>query len=220
MNLFLKDPQNRPQSFSSRPSWAQHFAHIGHGFLLFFAILLFWIIFFALPPLWDFIYKVSMGTKGDLGDSGQIIRALWSGRSLIDVSAQLNSGKLEMKEIVHYRDIRHGLYVGLLALTLVSAYFLSFARVISWRRVFRWAVFFCFFLAASGTTWALIDWSHFFRTLHWWVFHDNSWILPLDSTTLALFPYAVWQWIFIFVAAATALTCLALAFSAEKIARR
>lgn len=212
MKLSLKRQSPRG-GFSSPPQTpAQHLGHAFSGFILFIVILLFWITLVTLPPLWDFLYKMSMGQKGNVGDSAQVIRALWSGHSFIDLSTQLDTGKLGTKEVAHYRDIRHGLYLGLLVLTLGGTYLLSFARGISWRHVTRWTLFFCLLLFAIGITWALLDWRHFFRTLHWWVFRDNSWMLPLDSTTLALFPYPVWQWTFSIIATATALTTLALAY--------
>ena len=41
--------------------------------------------------------------------------------------------------------------------------------------------------------WGLVAWRHMFRTLHWWIFQDDSWILPKGCASLILFPYSVWQ---------------------------
>lgn len=220
MNLSLKRQNARGGSPLPPQTPAQHLGHALSGLVLFISILLFWITISTLPPLWDLLYKMSMGKNGNAADSAQIIRALWSGRSFIDISSILSSGKLETKEISHYRDIRHGLYLGLLALTLGGTYLLSFARGISWRHATRWTFFFCLIFFAIGTTWALIDWRHFFRTLHWWIFHNKSWMLPLNSTTLALFPYSVWQLIFSVIATATALSSFILLLITRKTVRR
>lgn len=138
-------------------------------------------------------YKDGALTERALRDGGRISDALWTKEDYGAVSVRLELRKLNAQEVEHYSDVRAMLAK---AVWLVLGFGLLgvVGCVLRGRkRVFYWAMAVAWLLLAIGGVWAWVDWRGFFRTLHWWIFQDDSWILPDNSYSLGLYPYAMWQ---------------------------
>lgn len=171
----------------------------------------------ATPIVWQPLYPKVMGEtmmqyeKGPLylKDEKQISRALWSREGYAAVSERLVAYHLETKEIEHYEDVRNLLH-GALALAVGIAILLVVLRKrIHWQRAWLGSFALALILAAANGIWMAIAWRHWFRTLHWWIFQDDSWILPDESYTLFLYQHAVWKVAGGGVVGGTLVTCLA-----------
>ena len=181
---------------------------------LFSAVLL----LFSTPFIWekiylsDSVYPSSNATSMQRyfqQDGMRISDAYWQKKSYEDVNKSLNFPVLKEKEIRHFEDVRqiirnmfYPLIIGGILLTI---------WVVFLKKKIAWGMVLLQFAALGGclATWGVINWRHMFRTLHWWIFQNDSWILPKGCYSLRLFPYAVWQTAAIYLFAT--LTCLLVA---------
>lgn len=155
----------------------------------------------SLPPVWHPIYRVTMAEKlsrfekGHLyaRDSAMISDGLWSEESYGAIAGKLKGYMLGEKEQRHFEDVRK-----LLRKTLGLAICLSLALWIArkrfhWPTVWKQALILFIGEAVVSGVWVSISWRHMFKTLHWWIFQNDSWILPNKCYSLFLYPHAVWQ---------------------------
>jgi uncharacterized membrane protein len=139
--------------------------------------------------------KFSKFEKGHLYalDSTRISNALWSRESYENVARKLEGYVIGKKEQRHFEDVRKLLHKAL-GISLGLSLVLWMARKrIRWFTVWKMALIYLIAQAITSGIWVSISWRHMFRTLHWWVFQDDSWILPNKCYSLFLFPHAVWQ---------------------------
>ena len=160
------------------------------------------LLLLSTPLIWGYIYKSSTTsptkeiTSIQLSfqqDGMKISNAYWQNKSYKEVNKSLNFPVLKEKEIRHFEDVRNiirGMFYPLITGVLILlTWVLFFKEKISWGMVLlQFGV-----LGGCLATWGIVNWRHMFRTLHWWVFQNDSWILPKGCYSLRLFPYAVWQ---------------------------
>ena len=155
----------------------------------------------SLPPLWTPIYQKAMPSEMHTvfkEDAKKISDGFWQNKSYTEINNDLTATKyrfrtLSKKEITHFEDVRK----------LVHFFFypasLGFALLFIWRFIIKkpihWHISLAYLLFIGGSLaiWGTLAWRHMFRTLHWWIFQDDSWILPDKCYTLILFPYSAWQ---------------------------
>jgi len=160
------------------------------------------IVLISTPPIWNLIYAKSMPQNMHQNfreDAQQISGAIWTSDSYDDVNKELHVSRIRKlpilgtKEVKHFEDVRSLVhffpYISLLGIIILSVWRLRLRQKIKWH--FSLGIF----LITAGTLaiWGSIAWRHMFRTLHWWIFQDDSWILPKNCYSLLLFPYSVWQ---------------------------
>lgn len=126
-------------------------------------------------------------------DGMKVSNNLWDELEYSNVSKSLETLPLNSEEVSHYDDVRH-LFSIAIWLTVIGALVSGYGfYTAGWRSIFRASFYMGCVMVITGAIWSLISWRHMFRTLHWWIFQDSSWILPDGSTSLYLFPYPVWQ---------------------------
>lgn len=164
--------------------------------LLLAVLLLLMAVFIAHPLVFHPLYRATMETSPELLEDGlRIADGLWEEQPYAEIGTELRRGVLGQREIHHFEDIRHKLRVGGAFAAaglggLVMMVVVSGARP---RRIAILALAWMVGLLLGSGIWAAVSFRHFFRTLHWWVFQDDSWILPTGCYTLQLYPYPVWQ---------------------------
>lgn len=164
-------------------------------------ILLLLCVAISIPPVWDAAYRNTMETKlfaypkgaEYLEDSRKISAGLWSGESYATINKGLKAYFLVPVEQKHYEDVRALLRRALVLSAVLLAILLFARKRVEWREVWTWAMALYLALAAAFSIWSVISFRHLFRTLHWWIFQDNSWIMPKGSYSLFLYPHAVWK---------------------------
>ena len=168
------------------------------------------ILAISTPPVWQKIYDTAMPENMHSiyrEDAKRISDGFWQDKSYEQIASELNSNKydqrlipktssfrpLSEKEIVHFEDVKRLVhfffYPAILGLLVLSAWMIWLKRRVLWHISLAYLVLFGGILGL----WGLIAWRHMFRTLHWWIFQDDSWILADNAYTLMLFPYSVWQ---------------------------
>lgn len=152
------------------------------------------VLFVASPVVWEAFYQAPEKLEEHgYSDGVKIAKHLWDSTPYREVSAELQGGRLGRREVAHYEDLQHKFsqlltvfYVSLLlALPVV---FLPRIRRTLWLSL-SWLAGIC----VVSFLWALYDWKHFFHTLHWWIFQNDSWKLPWGCYSLQLYPYPVWK---------------------------
>jgi hypothetical protein len=164
--------------------------------LLLFFLLTAGVVSLAQPPVFKVIYEYSMKGRPALVEDGLKIATGLSGqKSFSKINRTLERGRIGVREIDHYEDIRNKIRIsrGFAILSLIAVVLIGVACSTQWKLVVRVALVWFVSVAILSTIWAVIDFRHFFRSLHWWVFQDDSWILPDNCYSLILYPYAVWQ---------------------------
>lgn len=161
----------------------------------------------SLPPLWNIGYRDTMHSKlmsypkGRLymDDALRISDGLWQNKSYSTISSELKGYWFNSKEKHHYEDVRRLLRRALMISgTLLLLLLLLQSRII-WRTVWSYALLWYGVEAVIFGTWITISWNNMFKTLHWWIFQNDSWILPNRSYSLFLYPHPVWKMAGIFV---------------------
>lgn len=155
----------------------------------------------SLPPVWHGFYRVTMAEKlalyedGSLyaQDSSLISNGLWSGEDYGLIAEKLKGYRIGYKEQRHFEDVRKLLRKMLFLATGLALVLWIARKRISWFTVWKQVLILFVVEAAVFGVWVGISWRHMFRTLHWWVFQNDSWILPNKCYTLFLYPHAVWQ---------------------------
>lgn len=152
------------------------------------------VLFIASPAVWQWYYQAPE-KLGDHGyhDGVKIARHLWDSTPYTEVSAQLKGGRLGPREITHYEDLQVKFsqltqLFWLSALLALPVLFFKNTRRFLWLSL-SWLAG----IITIGAVWALCDWRHFFHTLHWWIFQNDSWKLPWGCYSLQLYPYPVWK---------------------------
>ena len=156
------------------------------------------ILIVSTPPIWEAIYDMAVPEGGKIKpewreDAKQISRAFWGDKNYTEVNQELGSIRLGKKETDHFTDVRdliHLLFFPLvIGLATLAAWRWGFQQPIRW----YWSLLYMSLFGITLAIWGLVAWRHMFRTLHWWIFQDDSWILPKGCASLILFPYSVWQ---------------------------
>ncbi len=169
--------------------------------LLHIAVLCLLCVLLSLPPVWNTLYSVTMHSellsdkRGSLyvKDASIISDALWESTDFKEVSRKLDGYWLGEREQRHFEDVRRLLRRALIvAVGLILALFLL-RKLFRWRTVWSYAVIFCVVEVLLFGVWSMVAWRGMFRTLHWWIFQNDSWILPNNSYTLYLFSHEVWK---------------------------
>lgn len=150
----------------------------------------------AQPAVFKVIYSYSMKDQPMLVEDGmKIAKGLSGHRPYSKINKTLSRGSIGEREIYHFEDIRKKIRTAR-AVSLVSCVGLLMVGVACaarWWRVLRMSLIWFGSSAVVATVWAMIHFRHFFRSLHWWIFQDDTWILPKGCYSLKLYPYAVWQ---------------------------
>ena len=159
------------------------------------------ILILSLPPVWDVVYRTAMPEsihKLYAEDAKRISDGFWQPTPYTQINQELNFTKyrgnaLGAKEIEHFEDVR-AMVRSLRYPAIIGLLFLALWRWLA-KRPIQWHFSLLYLVLIGGTlaVWGAIAWRNMFRTLHWWIFQDDSWILPKGCYTLKLFPYAVWQ---------------------------
>lgn len=142
------------------------------------------------------IYVYSMKNHPALIQDGlKIADGLSSSKAFKKINRTLEKGRIGMREIAHYEDIRNKISMarGFAIVSFIFLVMIGVACSAQWRFVMKMTLAWFATVAVMTTIWAIIDFRHFFRSLHWWVFQDDSWILPDNCYSLMLYPYPVWQ---------------------------
>jgi len=184
------------------------------------------------PFIWEPIYDYSMPEGGKLKpewreDAKTISRAFWNNESYTDINEAFKKTSqrytLHKKEIIHYEEVRDIIHFLFIPFTI------GFFTLIIWRWAmkkpirWRWSLGYVTLGGAALAIWGTLAWRNMFRTLHWWIFQDDSWILPKNCYSLKLYPYAVWQTVGAVVLGALFLSLMILAileFIASRKERR
>ena len=152
------------------------------------------VLFVASPAVWEAFYQAPEKlSKHGYADGVKIAEHLWDDTAYSQVSTELKGGRLGRREIAHYEDLQHKFS------QLLSVFYISLALaipVVFLRKVGRTLWLSLSWLAGisvAGFIWAMCDWKHFFHTLHWWIFQNDSWKLPWGCYSLQLYPYPVWK---------------------------
>lgn len=169
----------------------------------FLAVLSATILIVSTPPVWAPIYQSVMNENLEkkypafsdkvIEDAVTISDGLWSNKSYQEINQSLHFKVLKKKEMAHFEDVRS--LLRLLIYPLSAGVLLLFIWSFILKNKIRWylSLIYCLSLCGSLSLWGLINWRHMFRTLHWWIFQNDSWILPKKSYSLTLYPYSVWQ---------------------------
>ncbi|MFK7910517.1 MAG: DUF1461 domain-containing protein [Akkermansiaceae bacterium] len=150
----------------------------------------------AQPTVFKSIYGYAMSAKPEMLDDGLLIAEELSGtQPYTEINKNLSGGRLGKREIYHFEDIRKKLLTAkvVAVVSLVGMLLVGVACSARWKRVATWSLIWFVSIIIASAVWAVYSFRHFFRTLHWWVFQDDSWILPKGCYSLRLYPYAVWQ---------------------------
>lgn len=148
--------------------------------------------------VWEPIYDLALPEGGKLKpesreDAKEISRAYWTGKSYSDINKGFHFVRMRDKEVAHFEDVRaliHFLFIPLgVGLITLAIWKWGLKKRIPW----FWSLIYMSFFGAIMAIWGVLAWRHMFQTLHWWIFQDDSWILPKGCYSLHLFPYAVWQ---------------------------
>lgn len=164
--------------------------------LLLFFLLTAGIVILAQPVIFKPIYEYSMKDRPMLVEDGlKIAEGLTEEKAFTKINKTLTRGKIGKREIYHFEDIRNKIATarGLAIVSSIIMVLLGVACSAQWRFVIKMTLIWFATVAVLATIWAILDFRHFFRSLHWWVFQDDSWILPDNCYSLVLYPYPVWQ---------------------------
>jgi len=168
-----------------------------YGLALLLLMLLGSILVTAYPPVWEKIHRSAMQDslrEKHYVDANKITSGLWSAEPYEEISESLSYWKkMNEKEIAHYEDVRDLLGVARVVLVVCAAIVLLGCFLAGWKKV--WLSGFASFvlLGIIAGIWMMIHWHSLFKALHWAIFWDDSWKLPLKSYSLGLFPHKVWQ---------------------------
>jgi uncharacterized membrane protein len=169
--------------------------------LLLLAILCLLTVAMSVPMIWQPIYQATMRQellshpRGPqyVEDSALISGGLWTNESYQSISARLTGYHLNEKEQSHFEDVRDLLRLALVVSAALLLVLVLVRKRVHWRTAWAHALYFYVGFALLLGLWSAISWRHLFRTLHWWIFQDDSWILPKGSYGLFLYPHSVWK---------------------------
>lgn len=153
------------------------------------------ILLITTPLIWQKIYRNSMPENMHYklkSDAFTISDAYWQKRSYEEVNKSLHLPLLKEREIYHFEDVRKKIRSLIIPFILGVGclIFFHFKKIYaSW----LWIWLQLFVISLTLGIWGGVNWRNMFRTLHWAIFWDDSWILPKHCYSLKLFPYAVWQ---------------------------
>ncbi len=154
------------------------------------------ILLISTPIVWEPLYEVAI--PSDMpeiykNDANSISQAFWQTTSFDEVNTSLRGGQLAPKETHHFEDVR-GL-IHFFIIPLCAGLFIITIWKLLIKRAVQWHISLVYLLILGGALaiWGALAWRHMFRTLHWWIFQNDSWILHSKSYTLKLYPYSVWQ---------------------------
>lgn len=180
--------------------WKSVFRLLVEGILCPLLLLLFLLLagatMVAQPMIFKGLYSYSMKDQPTLiGDGMKIAEGLSGNRSYEKINKTLSNGSIGEREIYHFEDIRKKLRTAraLAVASCVALLMIGVACAARWLRVVRMSLLWFGSIAVVATVWSVIHFRHFFRSLHWWIFQDDTWILPHGCYSLKLYPYAVWQ---------------------------
>lgn len=194
-------------SISIRKTSARLGSRIFIPLVLHVAILCALCVVVSLPPLWNIGYRDTMHSKlmsypkGQLymDDAVRISGGLWQNKSYSTIASELKGYRFNSKEQHHFEDVRRLLRKALTISGTLLLMLLLLRTRIFWRTVWSYALLWYAVEAVIFGIWITISWRNMFRTLHWWIFQNDSWILPNNSYSLFLYPYPVWKMAGIFV---------------------
>ena len=175
----------------------------------------------ASPLIWPKLYTAPADVSIHAQEDGETIaKNLWTTTPYKEVSRSLKGRRLINDEIHHYDDlqIKFRELKNLVIITSLIAAIALYSR----KRLpvtylsLAWLVL----LSLIGTLWALIAWRHFFQTLHWWIFQDDSWLLPWGCYSLDIFPYLVWKKSMVFMVGYSLLVYICIIASSQRIQSR
>jgi uncharacterized membrane protein len=158
------------------------------------AVLISSVLLVASPMVWKSMYEAPEKLPATAQADGEIIAVnLWSNTPYAEISKTLSGGKLHPREIHHYEDLQKKFTQMSVAFLLLAAVVLCALRSPRFHKMLWLSVAWLVVISIAGTAWALHDWRDFFRTLHAWIFQNDSWKLPNGCYSLQLFPYPVWK---------------------------
>lgn len=128
-----------------------------------------------------------------MDDALLISAGLWKNESYAELSEKLKAWVLNTKEQRHFEDVRRLLRRAMIVVASLVPVLFFLRKRIQWRTVWSYALLFYAVEAAIVGIWSAIAWRHMFRTFHWWIFQNDSWILPTGSYSLFLFQHSVWK---------------------------
>ena len=154
------------------------------------------ILLISTPIVWEPLYQIAIPSETEevyRSDAKLISQAFWNQSTYHEVNASLQGDQLSQREIDHFEDVRN--LVHFFFIPLCAGLFLLVAWKCFTKRAIQWHASLVYFIILGGAlaTWGALAWRHMFRTLHWWIFQNDSWILSSKSYTLKLYPYSVWQ---------------------------
>ena len=180
--------------------WKSVFRLLVDGMLCPWLLILFMltagIVTVSQPFVFKILYGYSMKDRPMLVEDGlKIAGGLSGAKAYTKINKTLVRGRIGKREIDHFEDIRNkiGMARGVALLSSISLLLLGVACAARWGFVFRMSLVWFISTGVVATIWATINFRHFFRSLHWWIFQDDSWILPDNCYSLMLYPYAVWK---------------------------
>lgn len=162
------------------------------------ALLLLGVYLVSQPAVFDFIYDQAVDFEGERYEDGIAVARALSGEDSFElVSQRLNGGTMGPREIYHFEDVREKLRMASLLLggSVLILGLIIWKVPVHWMRVMKASVLIYVITGLIAAVWAVMNFRSFFRTLHWWVFQDDTWILPNSCYSLKLYPYAVWKWL-------------------------
>lgn len=169
----------------------------------------------SIPALWKAIYPIGIEQRLDqfpdkkdtlYEDAYRISDALWTQQTYAQISNQLTIKKLEAKEQKHFEDVRFLLKLAAAISLSLFTLLIYVRKKVHWLTTWRFTGIYLLVFGAIFGIWTAISWRHMFRTLHWWIFQNDSWILPENCYTLFLYPYSVWQTAAVFLSIITLIT--------------
>ncbi len=169
--------------------------------LLVFLILCSLSVIVSLPPVWHPVYRHTMeegmqeyvASKLLMEDALLISDSLWGNESYEDVGGKLKNHVLNDEEKAHFGDVRWLLRKAAGAAIVLLLALAIFRKRFRWRTVWGHALLMYLGILVTCGIWSAISWRSLFRGLHWVIFMNDSWILPISSYSLFLFPHKLWQ---------------------------
>lgn len=154
------------------------------------------ILLLSTPPIWEAVYDYAMPENQHpqlKKDAFTISKAFWNTSTYEDLNQDFRYRKLGKKEVSHFEDVRTIIRSLIYPLIVGALILLCWHRLLRRNIYWHWSLLQLVVLGGIFAIWGSIHWRHMFHTLHWWIFQNDSWILPKGCYSLILFPYAIWQ---------------------------
>ncbi len=185
--------------------------------LLLTFLLLLGVLVVAHPVTFHALYESEMRSSPALMEDGLTVAYALSGEEpYSEINKELKYVRLEPREIYHYEDVRGKLKLARLitAASLLGLLVMVFVFSARWHKVAYWSLAWFVTLAAGAGVWSFLNFRNFFRSMHWLIFLDDTWILPQHCYSLLLYPYGLWKLVGTVIFGMVLLILMALVFLA------